>query len=169
MRLTQISATALHGRLAFHETIAPVTLILGDNGQGKSTLLGIPELVLAGPTGARFPVLGESPNYAWSAEVGFDTLPAGAARWMREGSHGASFRGVAGKLKDVQQRIDQAIGRAATWSLADFLGMTPAKRQAFLEAEVLAGAGWTTEATWERLAKEGVTRTDVVLASPEGT
>ena len=150
MNLTRLTARGVHARLDFAETLDPVAVILGDNGAGKSSLLGLTRLILNGPAGATFPVLGASPAYDWEASAAFSGgLQIG--RWMRGGKHAASFGGIGGGLKEVQTRIDQAVGRASTWNLDAFLADTPSKRQAFLESEVLRGAGWSCEKVWAAL------------------
>lgn len=154
MRLVHLSATSLFGRLSLSADLEPVTVVVGDNGSGKSSTIGIPRLALNGPTGARFPLLGESPAYDWETTASFDGgLTVG--RWMRGGSHKASFRGIGGTLKEVQSRIDGSLGRAATWSIDAFLSLSPSKRQEWLEVEVLRGAGWESKRVWEALDAAG--------------
>ncbi len=160
MRLNRLSASGIHGRLSYSHTIDPVTVIIGANGAGKSSLVGIPRLVINGPSGATFPVLGASPEYDWESTVAFDSGPS-IGRWMRGGKHASSYNGIGGTLKDVQTRIDGAVGRATTWSLDAFLGDSPSKRQAFLEAEVLRGAGWDVAKVWAALDAEGAPRATV--------
>lgn len=157
MRLSRLSASGIHGRLDFSEQLDPVAVVIGPNGAGKTTLAGLARLVLNGPSGATYPVLGTSPAYDWEASVAFDRGPQ-VGRWMRGGTHAASFNGIGRKLKEVQSRIDSTLGRAATWNLEAFLADTPSKRQAFLEAEVLQGAGWLAERVWSELDAAGAPR-----------
>lgn len=162
MRLTSLTAAGVHGRLSYNEQLEPVVVVVGPNGSGKSSFVGLARLVLNGPTGAAYPVLGTSPTYDWSVTAMFDRFQVG--RWMRGGEHKASFNGIGGKLREVQTQIDASVGRAASWNLEAFLADTPSKRQAFLEAEVLRGAGWPAERVWKELGTAEATREAILAA-----
>lgn len=157
VRLKHIRASGIFGRLALDHPIAPVTVVVADNEAGKSALLGMIPLAVEGPRGPTFPILGDSPAYDWDVELAFaGALPGGSvsptiARWMARGTHGASVNGQprTGGVKKAQELILAAVGRAAVWNLGEFLDLTPTKRMAFLEANVLEGAGWAVKTTVE--------------------
>lgn len=172
MRLIHLQADNLHGHLTYDVEVGPVTVILGANEAGKSTLLGVPALVLDGPKRGNYPVLGQSPSYSWFAAVAFDDGTV-VTRQMTGGTHGATFNGDAAGITVVQQRIERLIGEGGTWSLSAFMALSSAKQLDALEERVLVGAGWTRERALEELAPHLPTlRARLYLADdwvPEGT
>ena len=156
MRLTRLTASGLHGGAVPNIEVnltSDVLLVTGSNEAGKTTTITLPELILAGPTGKRWPVLGESPGYDCEATADFvngDARRVTVIRGIERGTHWASFDGRPGKLKSVQEKISAALGEAYTFNLADFTGMTAGKRLAWMEARILGTGGWDAE----RLAHE---------------
>ena len=74
MRLTRLTASGLHGGAVPNIEVnltSDVLLVTGSNEAGKTTTITLPELILAGPTGKRWPVLGESPGYDCEATADF--------------------------------------------------------------------------------------------------
>lgn len=157
MELTSISARRIYGRLSLRHRIEPVTVFVGRNETGKSTALGIIELVLNGNSGATWPLLGKSPDYDWNARLAFDRHGPGVTdgftieRGQTDGSHTLSFDGGRGGLKRNQEKVDHAVGRAARFSVLDLMDETAQKRMQWLQSNVLDGAGWSIDQTYDAL------------------
>ena len=152
MRLVQLTGVYLHGQHNTAAQLQPVTILRGPNEAGKSTLLGLAELAINGNSGKNWPVLGVSPSYKWSVSAIFDDGTSITRGMDRRGKHWATFNGRPENLSVVQSQIRDSIGEAATWSVSEFVNLTPAKRLEFLESKVLTGIGWTAERLEAELA-----------------
>jgi len=152
MQLTRIAGTTLHGRLTFTHAIDPVTVFIGANESGKSTRLRTIDLVVAGPKGSRFPVLGV-PDYAWAAQLSFDdtTVVTRAQEWKshrdkpRSLEHGLVYgcgMNVKTGVRAAGSAVKKAVGQGGVWDIGDFLDLSPQKALRFLEDKVLAGTTW---------------------------
>lgn len=154
-------ASGLYGWLSAKVELEPVTLLCGPNGSGKSSILGLPSLVLDGPSGPTYPLLGASPAYDWAAGLTFDdSRPLAVTRWMRGGEHKLALNREAGKLGEVGTRIAQRVGASASWKLDALLSMTPQRRQDWLVGEAVLSADLDSkervQAFWARLDAAGL-------------
>lgn len=161
MRIIKAEATGLHNRLDIKADLAPVTVVTGPNGSGKSALLGLSALVLEGPTGPTYPVLGPSPGYDWAASVTFEAdRPLKIVRWMKDGEHRLVLNREKGTLRNMESQIAARLGAAAAWRVENLLAMTPAKRQDWLVSQsILVGDLESPErvrAFWARLDALGI-------------
>ena len=150
MRLVSMSILGGHRRIT-HEglKVGPVTLITGANGKGKSTRLGIPELVLTATVQGAYPVLGAT-DYDWSATLRFDDATM-VARFVAKGKPGVAINGIPVGVRDAAKRLPEAVGASATLSIGAFLALPPRERMTWLQDHVLHGAGWTVEQARARL------------------
>lgn len=151
MRAARIEATNIHGHLDYAVDLQPSCWIIGPNESGKSSLLGMPELVVTGPRGSSYPVLGASPGYPWSAGLIFDDGTR-VQRWY-DSSHQLAINGEPGRtITATQKAVLRRVGTAATWSISAFLSLSANKQLAEFEASILTGGGWSRDTAIERLA-----------------
>ena len=128
---------ALFG-LTINESVAPVTLLVGQNQSGKSTRLGIADLVIRGGTAGVYPVLGR-PKGPWSA-----TIVLGGRRYTRAGKDGLAnacrIDGVKVAVRDFDAEIQAKAGAAGVWRLRDFTEAQPAARLDWVIGTLFEGA-----------------------------
>ena len=150
MRLVSMSITGGHRRIT-HEglKVGPVTLLTGANGRGKSTRLGIPELVLTPTVQGAYPVLGAT-DYDWSAALRFDDATM-VARFVSKGKPGVAINGIPVGVRDASKRLPEAVGASATLSIGAFLSLPARERMTWLQEHVLHGAGWSVDEARQRL------------------
>jgi energy-coupling factor transporter ATP-binding protein EcfA2 len=129
--------------------VGPVTLLTGANGRGKSTRLGIPELVLTPTVQGAYPVLGAT-DYDWSATLRFDDATM-VARFVRAGKPGVAINGIPVGVKEAAKRLPEAVGASATLSIGAFLALPARERMTWLQEHVLHGAGWSVDEARQRL------------------
>ena len=128
---------ALFG-LTINESVAPVTLLVGQNQSGKSTRLGIADLVIRGGTAGVYPVIGR-PKGPWSA-----TIVLGGRRYTRAGKDGLAnacrIDGVKVAVRDFDAEIQAKAGAAGVWRLRDFTEAQPAARLDWVIGTLFEGA-----------------------------
>ena len=144
MRITSITASGVPRGPWAVEFPARVTAIIGPNESGKSTLLGLVDLVLDGPRGKRWPVLGDDPG-DFVAALALDEGPR-VERERYRGNHYLDCDGVGktrtgGKLADGQQAIDALVGPTFSFSMSDLEAMSPDAALKWLESTVLEAGG----------------------------
>lgn len=143
MRLVRVTATGIPCKTGFanHDLdISPVTLFVGENESGKTTILGLPSLVLDGDSAGVFPVLGKSPSHRWSASLRFDTGLTIERRMGR--SHEVRIDGETVPVREAKAAILEAVGSARSFELSDMMSLSPSKRQEWLEANVTGAGAW---------------------------
>jgi hypothetical protein len=135
-RITHITGQ-LFGR-SFVAELAAITLLVGPNQSGKSTSLGVPDLVIRGGSAGVYPVLGR-PSGAWSATI---TLNGKAyTRGGRDGTANACrIDGVKVAVRDLDAAVSAAAGSAGVWRLSELTSASPAQRLSWLVGTLLAGA-----------------------------
>lgn len=69
MYVSRIRAAGIYGSRSYDVSLAPVSLLVGGNGTGKTTLLGLIELGIRGADGEVYPLLGKAPRYPWRVEL----------------------------------------------------------------------------------------------------
>jgi hypothetical protein len=128
---------ALFG-LNINEEVAPVTLLVGQNQSGKSTRLGLADLVIRGGSAGVYPVLGR-PKGPWSASVVLN-----GRRYTRAGkdglANGCRIDGVKVAVRDFDAEIQAKAGAAGVWRLREFSEATPSARLDWIVGTLFEGA-----------------------------
>lgn len=144
MRLVSLYWSNLHDRGTDPSIdIPPALCITGPNDAGKTTLLSLPEIILAGPTQGTWPALGR-PDYTFHA----------AGKWVEgddaivvmrglsdEGKHHVSLDGRPRKIREAEQHLAPWVGSAWALSIEEILGMSGRARVAWLEDNRILDAG----------------------------
>lgn len=157
MNLTRIRATNLYRRQDLDFEVGGLTVFRGPNESGKSTALGVIRLVLDGPSGPTWPLLGERPDYDWRAELSFDRggRALTVARGMFRGDHYVLVDGAPIGLREAAKVLSDTLGTAVAWSAQNFMQETARARMEWLLARVVEGEGWTREHLFEVLGSIG--------------
>lgn len=141
--ITRVEA-ALFG-LIINEEVTPVTLLVGQNQSGKSTRLGIADLVIRGGSSGVYPVLGR-PKGPWSA-----TITLGGRRYTRAGKDGLAnackIDGVKVAVRDFDADIQSKAGAAGVWRLREFTEAAPSARLDWVVGTLFEGADTSGLAT----------------------
>lgn len=146
--LTAIEAESLYGHLSFrHEIPAGIpTVFAGPNESGKSSAIGLINLVLRGPAGTVWPMHVETPTADFKCVLQFSD-GSSVRRGMRGGTHGASVYTSMGIVENdkgrplgvqaVTTEVTARYGLASTWSLDSLSTLTPAEQSRWFEEQLL--------------------------------
>lgn len=155
-RILSIGAADLFGRLSFEHVLGRCHAFTGPNEAGKSTRLGIPDLVTNGGRNGVFPVVGRPTSgfRAWMAlehDSGRVTLERG---WDGRATV-CRIDGVKVGVRDFDARCAELVGSAGVWRLSDLTSLSPSDRLGWIERELMAGGEaigpWFTEALVEAI------------------
>lgn len=150
--ITRLEA-ALFG-LNIDEKVAPVTLMVGENQSGKSTRLGVADLVIRGGSAGVYPVLGR-PKGPWSA-----TITLNGKAYTRAGKDGTAnnckIDGVKVAVRDFDAEVQGKAGAAGIWRLRDFAAASPTARLNWLVDTLFEGADTSDLAVALEGALEGL-------------
>lgn len=124
----------VHGR-DYHIDIDPVTLLVGDNEAGKSTVLGLPHLALGVHSSRSLPVVGTHKT-EWEAVANFDTLRV--ARGYVDDNSYLLVNGRPMPATKGTKKVSELVGAATLWRLSDFQTLSSAKQASFVMDTVLA-------------------------------
>lgn len=133
MRLVQVGGK--RGRAAIQVPIAPVTVVMGPNESGKTTLLDLVTFGLEGPDRDR------RPTATWS-DLTFDDMRVSRSISFDqrgdklESTHdvvvAARGESVVTKIRDAESQIARLVGRAWHWSPSEVIGSTGPERRKIL-------------------------------------
>lgn len=146
--LVAIEAESLYGHVSFrHEIPAGLpTVFAGPNESGKSSAIGLINLVLRGPAGTVWPMHVEPPTGDFRCVLSFADGTS-VRRGMRGGAHGASVYTSLGIVENekgkplgvqaVTAEVTARYGLASTWSLDSLSTLTPAEQSRWFEEQLL--------------------------------
>jgi len=139
MKIANVEASQIFGRNYHLAPECPVVVITGPNEAGKTSLLSLPRLAVTPAPVSKFVLLGQSPD-RFQVVLKYDdgTL---VDRQVKRGKHTLALNGERGTPRNVQPLVDNLVGEAFGWSFQQLLGMTPAARLEWLEANILDSQG----------------------------
>lgn len=159
MKLTRLAWHNLHNRGTRGQlSIAPVTMLVGKNDAGKTTILNLPRLLLDGPKQGDWPAVGEA-RYPFNVTGGWaldggDRMVLDRGR-SSEGTHLVSVDGNPQKVTAAAIEVGRVAGKAWGLSISELVALTGRFRMDWLHANVLR-APWPLDQVEADLVEAGV-------------
>lgn len=136
MQLQHLRSRDVHDRFDFDERVGAVTVILGLNAVGKSTLLRLVMTALNPGSSRTIPVVG-SASGAWTVEATFDDVTVERTAVPK---HAVRIDGALVAIGESIGTIKHRVGSAHAFDLSSVLAMSEARRRdAFLEHALAGG------------------------------
>ena len=164
IRLKRLAWHNLHNRGRRGQIdIDPVTLLVGPNDAGKTTILNLPRLLVDGPTQGNWPSVGEA-KYPFNVTGEWNMDDAsfrngGPFRVDRgrsnEGTHLVSIDGNPQKVNAAAVQLGMLAGKAWGLSVSELVGLTGRFRMDWLQANVLRG-DWPLDRVLADIGETGV-------------
>jgi len=168
MRLHRIVARGLHRRDVDLRLTTPVTLLVGANEAGKTSVLDSIRLALDGPRGRSWPVFGTKPSEDWGVCLDFDDRGEAmrACRYQRGGEPRMEINGMSVAHKAGCAQLVKRLGTAYRLRPLDFYALSPrraieavggwfeASPVVSVEAATAMVVGALGENSWQQLVGE---------------